>query len=380
LRSLRMSSRTIGEHVRLRRARNQSIRRLDADDDPPLTHVVLPVSQPNRFCNSAMSSFFLLPSSSNETTRKKQLGLPQTASFRVRGMGCTAAAAQEVSVPSVIRSSADWDARIRSSKKKKKKKKKNKGSYDDGSIRFLSEARDVDGGGCVAIQDVWCGPGLGFSTDAVVGRSADPPVVSVAPRRNLPPSRRKIDVDKNSSSHTEGSSVLNRRFANQESHSHAFFNSDSTFMSSSRAEATLFSSRYHGHLRRSYPDDLTEMMMLRNGFVMGTITDSRDHFHNLRLDVDSMSYEQLLELGDRIGYVSTGLKENEIHRCLRKINPSVSHTLPDRKCSICQDEYEREGQVGRLDCGHSFHVKCVKQWLSRKNACPVCKKSAYVKP
>lgn len=117
-------------------------------------------------------------------------------------MGCTAAAAQEVSVPSVIRSSADWDARIRKDKKKKNKKKK-KGSYDDGSIRFLSEARDVDGGGCVAIPDVWCGPGLGFSTDAVVGRSVDPPVVSVPLRRNIPSRRRKIGVDKNDSNQTE---------------------------------------------------------------------------------------------------------------------------------------------------------------------------------
>jgi len=48
------------------------------------------------------------------------------------------------------------------------------------------------------------------------------------------------------------------------------------------------------------------------------------------------STQQLLELGDRIGYVNTGLKESEIHRCLGKIKPSVSHTLVDRKCSICQ--------------------------------------------
>ncbi|KAL1224057.1 putative E3 ubiquitin-protein ligase HIP1 [Cardamine amara subsp. amara] len=349
--SLRMSSTTIGEHIRLRRARNQTIRHLD--DDPPLTHVVLPISQPNHFCNSAMSSFFLLPTSSNETTKKKPY---QTVSFR--WLGCTAAAAQEVSLPSVIRSSADWDARIRLDKKKhKKKNKKNKGSYDDdASIKFLSETRDVD---------VWCGPGLGFSTDAVVGPR----------RRNLPSSRRNNDVGNNNFNHSEGSSVLPRRFLNQESHSHAFFNSDSTFMTSSRAEPT----RFRGFLRRPYPDDLTEMMMLHNGFVMGRITDSRDNFHELRLDVDSMSYEQLLELGDRIGYVNTGLKESEIHRCLGKIKPSISHTLADRKCSICQDEYEGEDEVGKLNCGHSFHVHCVKQWLSRKNACPVCKKTAYVK-
>ncbi|XP_010498176.1 PREDICTED: probable E3 ubiquitin-protein ligase RHG1A [Camelina sativa] len=351
-----MSSTTIGVHTRLRRARNQTIRHLEAaEDDPPLSHVVLPISQPNIFCNSAMSSFFLLPASSssnsNETAKKKPY---QTASFR--GMGCTAAAAaQQVSVPSVIRSSADWDARIRKDKKKQTKKNKSKkNSYEDGSIRILSEARDVVAGGCVSVPDVWCGPGLGFSTDAVVDRSVDPPR-----RRNLPSSRRKIDVDNNIFNHnTEGSSVL---------------------LTSSRAEPTLLSSRCRSQLQRSYPDDLTEMMMLQNGFVMGKITDLRDHYHELRLDVDNMSYEQLLELGDRIGYVNTGLKESEIHRCLGKIKPSISHTLADRKCSICQDEYEREDEVGKLNCEHSFHVHCVKQWLSRKNACPVCKKTAYFK-
>ncbi|WZY85671.1 hypothetical protein YC2023_032055 [Brassica napus] len=48
------------------------------------------------------------------------------------------------------------------------------------------------------VSDVWCGKGVGFSTDAV---SLDPP------RRNLPPSRRKIDVDKNSSNQTEAETV-----------------------------------------------------------------------------------------------------------------------------------------------------------------------------
>lgn len=54
------------------------------------------------------------------------------------------------------------------------------------------------------------------------------------------------------------------------------------------------------------------MMMLRNGFVMGRTTDSLDHFHNLRLDVDSMSYEVCfskhidLTLAQKIKYSSVG--------------------------------------------------------------------------
>lgn len=53
--------------------------------------------------------------------------------------------------------------------------------------------------------------------------------------------------------------------------------------------------------------------------------------------------QELLELGDRIGYVSTGLKEEEIGRCLRNIKHSLVNDLSphftkqvDRKCSICQ--------------------------------------------
>ncbi|KAF3605331.1 hypothetical protein DY000_02049787 [Brassica cretica] len=69
----------------------------------------------------------------------------------------------EVSVPSVICSSADWDNK----KTKKRNKKKKKGSYEEGSVRFLSESRDVDG--CVAVPDVWCGPGLGQKLFGVVG-------------------------------------------------------------------------------------------------------------------------------------------------------------------------------------------------------------------
>lgn len=96
----------------------------------------------------------------------------------------------------MIRSSADWDAG--NVKIKKTKKNKNKGSsYNGGSIKILSEASSSSVG-CAAIPDVWCGPGVGFSTDAVVGGSIDT-VESDPPRRNIPV-RRKIDGDKINSS------------------------------------------------------------------------------------------------------------------------------------------------------------------------------------
>ena len=43
---------------------------------------------------------------------------------------------------------------------------------------------------------------------------------------------------------------------------------------------------------------------------------------------------------------------------------------------ITQEEYEEEEEVGKLECGHAYHLHCIKQWLAQKNACPVCKAEA----
>lgn len=112
--------------------------------------------------------------------------------------------------------------------------------------------------------------------------------------------------------------------------------------------------------------------------LAGGRLDVLDWYHGWRLDVDNMSYEvrnnvsllllvisvkynllevvfvqilvlllwhlqQLLELGDRIGYVNTGLKDDEMGCCMRKIKlmnlGDLSHhftTKTEWKCSICQ--------------------------------------------
>ncbi|CAL9073015.1 unnamed protein product [Musa textilis] len=81
-------------------------------------------------------------------------------------------------------------------------------------------------------------------------------------------------------------------------------------------------------------------------------------------------YKELLELGDKIGHVSTRLKEEEIIGSLRKVKHSFFDALKrhfateiDGICSICQEEYEANDEIGELNCGHSYHVFCIKQWL-----------------
>ncbi|KAI3983383.1 hypothetical protein MKX01_013450 [Papaver californicum] len=100
-----------------------------------------------------------------------------------------------------------------------------------------------------------------------------------------------------------------------------------------------------------------------------------DQHRDMRLDVDSMSYEELLALGERIGNVSTGLSEDLILKCLTMTVITNAEIIPEeQRCVICLDEYRNEEEICRLkNCGHDYHVGCIQRWLSMKSACPICK-------
>ncbi|PSR95706.1 E3 ubiquitin-protein like [Actinidia chinensis var. chinensis] len=108
---------------------------------------------------------------------------------------------------------------------------------------------------------------------------------------------------------------------------------------------------------------------------------SHDHHREMRLDIDHMSYEELLALGERIGNVGTGLSKETISSRLktRTYMNLEAAACADQEidfCVICQTDYKNQEKIGTLDCGHEYHVDCVKRWLLIKNTCPICKSSA----
>lgn len=107
--------------------------------------------------------------------------------------------------------------------------------------------------------------------------------------------------------------------------------------------------------------------------------DIHDRHRDMRLDIDNMSYEELLALEERIGNVSTGLSEEAVIKLLKQRKFSswrLKASLDHEPCCICQEEYVDGDDLGRLDCGHDFHAGCIKQWLVLKNVCPICKNTA----
>nr|XP_018673604.1 PREDICTED: uncharacterized protein LOC103990002 isoform X1 [Musa acuminata subsp. malaccensis]XP_018673607.1 PREDICTED: uncharacterized protein LOC103990002 isoform X1 [Musa acuminata subsp. malaccensis] len=232
-----------------------------------------------------------------------------------------------------------------------------------GKAKRKEERRSRDGG------DVWCAPRVPFASEASVD--------CVVSYRRLAGSGRPDAADRTHSEtpHLPISGV-------HQEHTSAFMDS------SLELDAPLFGHDLlsSGHLHnlpmyRQTPSRLEEILMFQRRILLGRM-DLYDQYRDWQLNVDNMSYEELLELGDRIGHVSTGLKEEEIIGSLRKVKHSFFYALKrffsteiDGKCSICQEEYEANDEIGELDCGHSYHVFCIKQWLLQNNVCPVSKTS-----
>ncbi|CAN1257991.1 E3 ubiquitin-protein ligase MBR1, partial [Linum perenne] len=121
-------------------------------------------------------------------------------------------------------------------------------------------------------------------------------------------------------------------------------------------------------------------MMLEGPYLYGH-RNMYDQYGDMRLDIDNMSYEELLALGDSIGNVNTGLSENVISECLLEKKHSISDKNLEESCAICLEEYKKTSKTGKLKkCGHEYHMGCIKKWLSVKNSCPICKGPAAAIP
>ncbi|XP_062179931.1 probable E3 ubiquitin-protein ligase HIP1 [Phragmites australis] len=123
-----------------------------------------------------------------------------------------------------------------------------------------------------------------------------------------------------------------------------------------------------------------ERFMMLDQLVIHESREEVDPHWDMRLDIDDMSYEELLALEERIGTVNTGLSDEKISGCVVEVACSSSgHTLNNQEnasCIICLEEYKPKDPLGRLICGHDFHTDCIKKWLRVKNVCPVCKAAA----
>lgn len=95
-----------------------------------------------------------------------------------------------------------------------------------------------------------------------------------------------------------------------------------------------------------------------------------NHNYDINNPPEDLTYEQLLELQDKIGFVCRGFTEEEIEKI-----PKVKFLFNDidNFCTICREDYVLNEPLSQLTCRHMFHPQCVSQWLLKEKNCPNCK-------
>lgn len=102
---------------------------------------------------------------------------------------------------------------------------------------------------------------------------------------------------------------------------------------------------------------------------------------DLGLDLDEMTYEELLELGDQIGHVSRGLKKEDIAKLQTRVLAESDEVIVEKdKCAICLEKHKVKTEIRVLPCSHIFHRACIDKALTMKNQCPICRQEAVPVP
>lgn len=87
---------------------------------------------------------------------------------------------------------------------------------------------------------------------------------------------------------------------------------------------------------------------------------------------DQMTYEQLLELQEKVGHENRGFTHSEIDK-IATVKYNKSKMKNNDKCTVCLFEYKESEILRKLTCGHTYHKSCVDEWLLQDKKCPVCK-------
>ncbi|KAK9283048.1 hypothetical protein L1049_011276 [Liquidambar formosana] len=93
------------------------------------------------------------------------------------------------------------------------------------------------------------------------------------------------------------------------------------------------------------------------------------------IDPDSMTYEELLDLGEAVGTQSRGLSQELIGLLPTSRYKARGFFLRKKsreRCVICQMRYKRGARQIKLPCKHVYHTECITKWLSINKICPVC--------
>lgn len=102
---------------------------------------------------------------------------------------------------------------------------------------------------------------------------------------------------------------------------------------------------------------------------------------------DTDNYEMMLRLGECIGDVKKDrwkmvadkhISDIPTYIFQKSMADGLGQNDTQRKCQVCQCDYEDKETIKMLPCRHCFHAECVDQWLKSNDNCAYCRKSIVI--
>ena len=97
----------------------------------------------------------------------------------------------------------------------------------------------------------------------------------------------------------------------------------------------------------------------------------------IRSLVGAMYLLSFREFREGSGVRNRGMSNFDLDRIEKfTFTSNSAEELSSPECSICLQAYETNDLLLRLPCHarHCFHAECIREWLKRQNACPLCQK------
>ena len=100
-------------------------------------------------------------------------------------------------------------------------------------------------------------------------------------------------------------------------------------------------------------------------FLLEDLTSSSQKYENISY---STPVEYFNPTAPQVSLVSKS--ENDLN--IRSISNEDIFNDDSEYCSICLSDFKEMKTITLTNCHHKFHFKCIKEWLSQNNRCPLC--------
>lgn len=112
----------------------------------------------------------------------------------------------------------------------------------------------------------------------------------------------------------------------------------------------------------------------RNNNYEEDIQDEESFHDNRRGSSEFIDDEEIDSLDNEFMSDIDAIDDNIIQSFpISKIKDINKLSEEKKRCSICLENYKNGDDSIVLPCIHIFHAECIKTWMKKKNACPICK-------